>query len=1071
MSRKKISCIALLSLFLMETLLAFIPIAFSSEQQLFKIIGVIVRSSSGSQKIYPGSKRVSLRVETMYTGNETAFSVTGHLITVGGIDFSAGNGPSAQARLLNGSFASSIEKGDHVTFDYLLDISKSLSPGSYILYLNITYCLLRDYVREINPPEKHEIRIEISAYPEIELRVIDAYLNPASCPGSVNTNLYVLLENFGNSSIVSANFNIALPEGFVINSPRTSVGAVSAGARFTVVFSDITVPLDAKANIYNATIYVNAAMRTDDNVNYDSMARIPVKFNVTEPPKEDPIMVSSISTLYQGSPAPLLPSASDVAIRVTLINRLPDAVSGMAVAANPPSDITIKSISGTYANGMAPGGSCFMDIFVDISREARLGAIDIPLNISYVRIVSGSSYMGKQSISIRVVIESPHSYLPELSLISAYWGSPNPTPAYEGARYVPLTLHFINNGRYNVIGGVIEANSSLLKPIKSSDALTARLAPGSSSTVTLYFDINTNASEVPLSILARYIFMEFGVHLNVTRAFNTYLSIERYPAISSNLMIVSSGWQNSYNVFPNTENATYQVTIANRAPFSISGIFIELFLPENFSSSSGKIAKAYVEGPIRSLSTFTASFTVTVGNVKSGKYEAKLLVDFILLSGGPGERRTEEFDLTIAVNDDSKAIDLISTSWYEGSVGPNTYGAHLLISLRNNYIDSMRGATLEINLPSGFLNAMNNSTYISVPPLSAAGLFGASQQIQVQDLGALISMYLRAPQASQMQAFSRGDILNFIINIHILNVSLGVYNLSGSLSYIDQWGTRRSVRLSIPAAILGRTEYVNIHMNGSLDIRGRFTTTSLMIENFGTSPLYDVYLIASPYQGMPILIVSPAVTYIKRINAGEVAEIPITLVYNPFGFITQLGGTAAITYGPVPLITSLIYRDAAGTIKRFNNTITVVVEPFIELVVRDIDATGEESFAAVNGIISNLGSAKACRVSAKLIVGNFSGSTLVGDISPAEEMAFRVSVPKYGEEGTLIIEYYNDFNEKFSKEITVNIKKRTEKPITPPTQEGAKVEQWIVIGAVITFLAIALFLIYRSLRARSLNKA
>ncbi|MEM2527765.1 MAG: hypothetical protein QW825_05825, partial [Candidatus Bathyarchaeia archaeon] len=174
--RRLLSLILILTIFSIELPLPIMESALC-DQKNFSIVGVVVRSSSGSQKIYPGSRRVSLRIEAAYLGNETAMSVTGHLKTVNGVDFSAGSGPSAPARSLNGSIALKVEMGDHITFDYYLDISETIRPKTYTLTLNITYRL------ELNPTlfsEVHNVSITVSRYPSIELRIIDAYLSPAS---------------------------------------------------------------------------------------------------------------------------------------------------------------------------------------------------------------------------------------------------------------------------------------------------------------------------------------------------------------------------------------------------------------------------------------------------------------------------------------------------------------------------------------------------------------------------------------------------------------------------------------------------------------------------------------------------------------------------------------------------------------------------------------------------------------------------------------------------------------------------------------------------------------------------
>ncbi|MEM3956085.1 MAG: hypothetical protein QW424_04965 [Candidatus Bathyarchaeia archaeon] len=905
------------------------------------------------------------------------------------------------------------------------------------------------------------------------IKFIEAYLNPASYPGSANTNLYIVLENDVGSEITEARFRIELPEGFIVREPRANVRAVVDGERFTIRFSGISVPQDAPVGTYDAIVYAEYSIMAEGRLQYN-FATIYIQFDVEEAPKEYPIIVSSVSVLYRGSPAPLLPSARGVTIRVFLTNRLPEPLGSVMITPIPPSGFNIRALSGTYDSGIASGGSCYIDITVDVDEGVSPGCIDIPLKTSFVRIVSGSSFIEEQDLKVSVVVESPHMYLPNLSLVSVYWGSQIPSPAYAGSRYTPLTLRFINNGRYDIVGALIEVTSESLKPIKGSEVLEiARLTPGSYSDVTLYFDINRDVSEVKLNIRAKYIFEEFGTSIEVTRDFIINLPIERYPAAASYLELISYGWQNNYNVFPRTENASFQVVIANRAPFPVSGIILYLNLPENMSSMGGRVARAYVDGPVRSLSTFPASFTVTVGDVKPGKYKAELTADFILQSGGPGTRCTEKFSLEIIVNDDREAVEFISASWYEGSVGPNTYGSHLLIFVRNNLVDNMKGAVLEINLPNGFVNAADNSTFVKIPP-STVSPPSTLPQLGAQDLSTFISEYLRAYQTAQVaqtRTFSRGDILIFSTHLNILDVDLGVHTFNGRLSYIDQWGTKRSVELEIPVAVLGRTGYLEIKMNGIINVRSRFTNTSLTVENIGSSPLYDVYISVAPYQEMPLLIASPSVIYRERINASEKLSIPLTLAYNPLGFIRQAGGTTVITYGPTPLLISIIYRDPSGTIKRFNNTITVIVEPFIDLLIKDISAVSKYSSTTISGIIVNFGSSTAYRVKATFTVGDTSTWTLIGDIAPSDEMAFRIEVPEKGEVGTLTIEYYDPFNQQFSKEMPIKIEVQPEIPAAPPQERRLGVETWIVVGAVIVFLAVASILIYRVLKARSTNKS
>ncbi|MEM2281525.1 MAG: hypothetical protein QXZ68_06010, partial [Candidatus Bathyarchaeia archaeon] len=642
----------------------------------------------------------------------------------------------------------------------------------------------------------------------------------------------------------------------------------------------------------------------------------------------------------------------------------------------------------------------------------------------------------------------------------AYWGYPDPMPVYSTSRYVPLTIRFANIGRYPVWGVVVNASSQHLRPIKDSEVCATTVASGSACTAVLYFDINTTASTIPVKVSASYLFTEFGAHISLVRNFTACLLIESYPASESILSIVNAGWQNNLNVFPKTSNATYQVTLANRAPYSLAGINLKLKLPPGLTSRGQGEATAYIEGPVRSLATFTASFTISVGGVQPRNYNADLTVDCIILSGGPGVRRIEELNVTITINDDSSAIELVEARWYEGTVGPYTYGAHLIIMVRNAYVDGLRGAVLELKLPEGFRNAVDNSTIIKTPSLSVQ----LPQQLQAASLAEIINAFMSAQYAGPTQVYGRGDILTFMVSLNIFNVKVGVHTFNVTISYIDSWGGNRRIPLTVPVAVLGKAGYIEVAIDKSVSVRSRYVNTSLILVNHGSTPMYDAYIVVSPYQANPVLIASPAVNYIQRAGPGETRIIPLTLAYNPLGFYTQMGAASYITYGPVPLMVSIFYKDASGYYRTFNNSVTVVVEPFIELVIRNVKATGTNVSSTVTGTLINYGSSTAYRVEVEVKIGETVASETVGDVGPGEEVAFRVDISKYNGTAVLTVRYYNVFNEIETRETSITITKREE--VMPPKaeEEAWFVERWVIVAGVIVFLAVSTVLIYRMMK-------
>ncbi|MEM2987936.1 MAG: hypothetical protein QXK26_02700, partial [Candidatus Bathyarchaeia archaeon] len=159
--------------------------------------------------------------------------------------------------------------------------------------------------------------------------------------------------------------------------------------------------------------------------------------------------------------------------------------------------------------------------------------------------------------------------------------------------------------------------------------------------------------------------------------------------------------------------------------------------------------------------------------------------------------------------------------------------------------------------------------------------------------------------------------------------------------------------------------------------------------------------------------------------------------------------------------------DACGYQRIFNNSITVIVEPFIDLTLRNVKATGTGTTSTASGIVVNYGSAIAYRVEVELKIGDFTQSSFIGDVEPGSEIAFRVDINKYSDSAVLTVRYYDIFNKLESKATNITI---TLQEVAPPTVKGEEfpIERWIIVVGVIIFLAVAALLIYRTVKKSKL---
>lgn len=899
--------------------------------------------------------------------------------------------------------------------------------------------------------------------PTLNIEVVDAgWVSRIAYGNSSRLTPYIVLYSYTRDTIESAVVTVTLVNAELSEGGRTKAIAVntplSYGASQTVRLPQVEV---GGVSSVEVVLSIRALVRYG-RILYNASKDLRVSLPVVE---ERNLAVVEVHSKYAGSRAPVLPSARGIELVATIANVRAETVTVTGVRAEAPRGVVIRGIGGSCVGAPLPGTStCSLRITLDVADNLTPSVYRLRLDISYVKSIADSSLYSTEVVELPLAVEPLEDYAPDVQILNVYWGVGQPVPVYPNSSYVPLTITLANRGRYEAVGVVVRASSGNLTAVVSSGTCSARLLPGSSCTVTLYFNIPGSVyGYVDLAVEVEYSLSSFGAYSTFSRSLRVWLYVEEpVGLIGGGLTPVSWGWLNNYNVFPRTENATYVVTVANRLPYPVQGILAELRLPEGFRGNAGSRATAYVDGPIRSYSTVSIAFRVSVGDVAPGVHRALLRLDYVAQSGGPGTRLVEEYYVELRVADEGLAVEVISSSWVEGSVEPGTYGALLHVVLRNNYVDGMSGAFLELRLPEGFTSSIDNSSIARVAPLSP-------QVIQAlvaggrQAIGPLAQL-LQPPATT---TYSRGSILDFVVPLNVLVSSPGTYRAEALLHYVDQWGTPRSCRLSIAIPVLGSVRYVSVDLGGgTVRVTSRVTRTTLRVVNYGSSPAYNVYVAVFPYSQLPVLIASPSVHYVDRIDAGGFSEVEVTLVYNPMGVYAGVGTTTVVSYGTVPLVVTVVFRDVGGRVRSFNNTVAVVVEPFVELALRDARATLAGGAIRVSGTLVNYGSATAyrSRVVACVARGQSCSDTFVGDVEPGSQRAFTANLAPATPVGEVevLVEYYNVYNELQSVRFSIPVQVLAETtPTRTPEAPLFTLERVAVTVAVVVFLAVAGYLIYR----------
>ncbi len=911
--------------------------------------------------------------------------------------------------------------------------------------------------------------------PELNITFIDA--SWTSSPVSSETSsagLQITLQSYSLDTISSLVarlilFNAVFTDGrdyAVIATQRV----INYGEVFTLEFTGVEV----NTTNLHALLEIHAVLTMGRSSYYRAYGVFNVTTNTLE--KLEVFKVIAIHTTSRGEYTPLLPSSRGVTVSIELANTKPYQVTWVQVEISTPPEIILNDVTGTCSNGVTPGGTCIINLNIDLPSTTTPGVKTLEFTLTYaVRTGQGLSVF-TENHRVDVVVSSYEYYKPKLTLISAYWGVQTPIRAITGQRNLPLTVIILNTGYYPVDGLYVEVkpiNNTVIM-VTNTSICTTRLVTGTSCTASFYTDLSqvNTTGVLSFEITARYTFTLYNTLIEDSQLFTTSLPVEE-SASGRGLLVVDVSWSNNWPVYPRTENATLQVTLANMWPYRISGIQLELELPLGFYSKTGKTVSAYIPGPISSLQEFTGQFTVSIGSIEPGVYTTRLKTTYVVETGTPHTRVVEEYNITLLVNNPESSVQVVNVEWAGKAPEPPEYGVLLVVAVRNNMNPAMRGVILEVELPSGFLASSTNMSYIKTPA-SGVNILQQLQRSTLETMGLEISPQILQELLSQLvgetttqAVFSYGDIMYFYLKLNVITEKRGVFTFRGNLSFIDNWNNVRTIPVEFNVSLLGSAKLVEIQAPVSLRVVRGTSTLVLGLINTGSAPLHSVYVYLAPYSAM--LIPQDAVKYIDMLPPRELVNVNYTLIYNPFAIATG-GVQAYLRYMSVPFSLTILCRDVHGNTHYYNTTLAVLVEPFIDITVTGVKATLIGKTLSVSGMIINYGIATARSVVVKAIYGDYSSETLLGDLDPASQFAFRLELSVeeiLGDSVLLTVKYRDEYGrvEELNYTVKVTVVQQTE--TTPPKQI---VGEWhpgyiITLVAVLVFLSIVAFMIYRYLKA------
>jgi hypothetical protein len=876
-------------------------------------------------------------------------------------------------------------------------------------------------------------------------------------PGSQNTALRVEAKHVGNTAIQACTAKITPPNGV---NPSYGYGYTVPARTANGTTATITQP--------GETIYFEWRLDVDRSVkpgNYT--AKITVSYRESGQPKEEEYNVTLTVNPYPKLVIAVLeakltpsnhPDTLNTNIQVTLRNNGEAAITGgTAKIQLPTPQITPKEVSTNMPNTPIGGTSTLTFNGIDISSQTQPGTYQAQLTINAtMQTRDGITYNENGTATLTLKVEEATLEMKQaIKPVTVQWGEARPTPTYQQSRYIALQITVMNVWERDAQGIVVEADSPWLNPIKPVDTYQGRITTGGTFTATLYYDIKPEAPQtITVNVKATYWLDMGGGTMTRTTSTNTItVNIEGKPR-GGGISVVAVQWQNNLNVYPNTENATLQITITNNNPYNIRGIHLKLKPPNGIRE-----AETYINGPIQPYTSTTANLRTSIADIQPGKYKAKLEVDYIMDTGGPGTRIMEAHEIELQIMSDREAIEVISVEWPEGSCQPGTYGATLQIAIRVNAIDELKGPTMIIQLPQGFTDSRDNKsrTVIATPTQPQQRI--ALETLTPEEIARIMQQTQRA---TAQQTYTRGDIIIFQAKINVQVNKTGTYTANTTITYIDGWGTRRSINKIIEIPVLGGARSINVEVEGRL-VQGRQTTLNLTVTCNGTAPAYNVYIDMTPTQANPILIASPSKIYIEKLEPNKQIKIPVKFTYNPQATQTALGATTIINYGVTTMTMRITYKDPTGNEHTYQHLTAIAIQPYIDLTIKDLKAEESGGTVRITGTIINYGSATAYRVKAQYM----QSETYIGDIEPGGEAAFKIEASSTGNsKATIEITYQNAFNEKETIKVNATITRVQEIVQQQPAQPTLGTWTTMIITAATTiFLAIATTMIYKMYKA------
>ena len=903
--------------------------------------------------------------------------------------------------------SSSYRQGDLIELRFN-GIDVGVSEGSYNSTLVINY-QVELYGLTMNITQVFDVFLTVSHDYLRSLELVNAYWGSdeplPAYPNTSKADVSIVLLNIGTNDVYGLDGRLIMPEGFSDTYGSNEVNftddsRVSPGSLLRITIGNVMIGSTVRSGVYMFKLVVNYSVNVDG-----SLIRVSQELNFSLPVLDisDKVVISNIR--WTNNYGVVFPGSRGEVLEITLSNWDEYVVSLVKPYISLPKGINLSSVSGNCFNGIPAYSTCSLQLTLDIADDVSPGTYEFNLTLKYLMKVGNSDVISERSLTPELRVWDPKSFGAMLKVSIVQWGDiNNPRIALPGDKLLPLIIELVNVGK-DVATGVI-ADIMLPKGFKltypSSRPSCDRIERGASCTLRFYVDIDVDVSPGTYkSVLSiKYVTYFNTANLSKVEVVDVDISVGEYPR-ELRLYPVWVNWSSNWPAYPG-DKAVLSMRLANLGPHTISSVIANLELPKDFICEDPR-CETYYSGPLQAYQQLNLTFNIRLSNsLKPGNYFGKLILDYIVQTGGYGIRLRDTHNFIIYVSNISNSMKLVGVYWVNMTPAIGDVGL-LRIILRCDEIPSLSGLVLRLELPRGVYALPNNSSIISIP---------YTQPLQPSVLPYISGLYPQVVTPS----ITQGDIIFIDVPVRILDISdlephIGIY-----VNFLDHWNTVQEFYISETLYIGNKFRFIMVEpVENEVIAGGGLSRVKFNITNLGDSQIFNLVVFAvSPYPGISI---ADPIKHVDSVNGRSSVTLSFNTVANP-----------DVVEGPYPLVLVMVFQDFNGRLYNLNISSTVVVKGIevIKLLSPQIspEVVGNGSMVSFSATIVNEGKTPLRHVSAQLIsdVLYSTDEYYIGTIDPNSQVpiSLRAIVREDVEPGNysikVLIKYYDLFYNLRSRE-------------------------------------------------------